>query len=119
MEFKSTPPVFLAVVFVALMMGAFPQLAGADDGKQGDRKTFIAKLKVLGVISKIEKLADYPHVTVGPKFKSLSYEDKNAFMNVVFAYYYNQNQSNDLVLIYDYHTGKKIGSYSMRGLELE
>lgn len=70
---------------------------------------------------KIEKLAQHPHVYVTWKFQAANIDDKNMFLNIVWAYYGAKDPKAHSVLLFDARTGKKIGVYSevYNGLKLD
>lgn len=85
---------------------------------QPKRKQFIQKLISQGVFSKVEMPGSLPHLWVKPVFYSLDYETKEQFVNVVYAYYVTENPRWDIIVLKDSRTGKRIGSYSEFGLDL-
>jgi hypothetical protein len=74
-----------------------------------------------GIFYKVEKPATYPHVWVTPLFHSLNFDDKQAFISVVFAYYISKDPACDMVVLYDSKTGKEVGVFAevYGGLKLE
>ena len=86
---------------------------------QPKRKRFIQKLISQGVFSKVEMPGNLPHLWVRPVFYSLDYETKKQFVNVVWAYYKTENPRWHIVILKDSRTGKRIGSYSRFGLDLD
>ncbi len=87
--------------------------------KQAERKQFIEKLIKMGVLYKVEVPAELPHVYVAPSFYALNVDDKQRFINVVYAYYLAQSPRANIVTLYDSKSGKKIGMFTERGLDLD
>lgn len=86
---------------------------------QAERKKFMQKLQKMNVIYKIDVPGDLPHVYVSSGFYSLKIDDKKSFMSVVYAYYLAQNPKATIVALYDSRSGKQIGTFTHRGLELD
>ena len=88
---------------------------------QADRKEFIQKAINEGLFLKVEKRAKYPHVYVTSAFYALNIDDKNGFINVVWAYHIAEDAIADKVVLFDGQTGKKIGAYAevYGGLKLD
>ena len=88
---------------------------------QDDRKGFIQKLIGMNVFQKVEIPGSLPHLWVKPSFNSLSFDEKNSFVNVVYSYYYTLDSSYSIVVLYDSLSGKKIGTFSASygGLDLK
>ena len=51
-------------------------------------------------------------VVVTPKFKALDFDQKNAFVGVIYAYYFDSTAESNLVIVEDSKTGNDIGSFS-------
>ena len=86
---------------------------------QPGRKQLIRKLISLGIFSKVEMPGSLPHVWVTPTFRRLDFDDKQKFLNVVYAYYLTENRRSNIVVLKDSRTGKRIGTYSQYGLDLD
>lgn len=86
---------------------------------QSKRAEFIEDLKKQNIIYKIEVPAKYPHVYVGPKFYTLSFDDKSSFISVIAAYYQAQDSKKNIVVLYNWRTGKQIGRFDNYGLTLK
>ena len=87
---------------------------------QTQRLQFIAKLQTSGVVQKIEKPAKLGHLWTGRAWNTIAFDDKQAFANVVFAYFYDEDRSADLLVIKDGRSGKRIGTFDLRrGLALD
>lgn len=96
--------------------------APVDPQLQANRKEFIERLIAEGIFQKVEVPGTTPRLWVTPRFMLLNWEDKEQFVNVVFAYYYPDPSQHDLAMIKIYHSvsGKHIGDYSASfGLELD
>lgn len=68
-----------------------------------------------GVFIKVVQPAILPHVHVDKGFYLLTYDEKSAVMNVVYAYYITLSEYNSIITIKDGYTGKEIGSYKEIG----
>jgi len=87
--------------------------------KQIAREKLIDKLKKTGVISRIETENSPPSVYIGERFKSLTNDEKETFMETVSEYYYTLNKKSSMVIIKDPGTNKIIGKYSQNGLSMK
>ncbi len=73
----------------------------------------------MSVVSKIEQPASLPHVYVGPRFDTLSLDDKRSFINAVAAYEWCAG-GHELVVLREHRKGKEVGTFSVqRGLSLK
>lgn len=63
--------------------------------------------------------ASLPHAGTGPTWDSLSYNEKQTFCGVVLAWYMAQNPKLDILVLKDYRTAKRIGSFDRSGLTLD
>lgn len=90
----------LAIVIILSALQAFA-------GMQEDRMGFINKLIKKGIFQKVEIPGNLPHLWVKPAFHSLDFEEKQKFVNVVYAYYVTKDKKYDMD-----KTGKKIGVYA-------
>lgn len=86
---------------------------------QAGRKKLIGELISKGIFHKIETPGELPRLWVGPRFASLDFDTKTSFASVVYAYSFDRIQMENLVVLYDGRTGKKIGRYSEYGLKLD
>jgi hypothetical protein len=94
-------------------------LAKVDPKLQQDRRDFIDRLIARGIFYKVERPADLPHVWVTPLFLALGVDEKERFLNVVYALHYpDGGDSGSLVVLKDSRTGNRIGTYSQAGLSL-
>ncbi len=92
---------------------AKPQETPAETIKlQTERKEFIQKLLNKGVFQKVEIPSHLPHLWVKPAFYMLDFDSKSKFVSIVYAYYFTQNSSYNIVVIFDSLSGKEIGDYS-------
>lgn len=87
--------------------------------KQAERKLFIEKLIKNGILYKVEVPAELPHIYVSSGFYSLNVDDKQSFINVVYAYYLAQNPRANIATLHDSKSGKQIGMFTGRGLDLD
>ena len=79
---------------------------------QKQRKAFIDKLIRKGIFKKIEVPGNLPRLWVKPLFYALDYDDKETFVSVVYAYYFDGTNYTDTVRIIDSSSGKQVGTYS-------
>lgn len=86
---------------------------------QAKRERLIKQLISRSVFSKVEMPASLPHAWTGPAWDSLSYDEKQTFCGVVLAWYMAQNPQLDILVVKDYRTGKRIGSFDRSGLDLD
>lgn len=116
--------IFLAVVISTCVGGGnstvTPKYTATPELQQ-QRYDLMNKMIAEGIFYKVEKPGTYAHVFVTPYFKSLNIDDKNTFINVVWAYYICGDPGADIVVIYDSQTGKELGTYSevQGGLKLK
>lgn len=102
----------LALLLSSVCLGAFADM-------QSDREAFIQKLINRGIFQKVEVPGTLTHLWVRRAFYALDFETKSQFVNVVYAYYITQNRQYNIVVLYDSKSGKEIGNYDYRGLELK
>lgn len=97
-----------------------PDVATIDKSpeKQEARHQLLEKLIKRGVFTKIEQPADLPHAYVGPAFYTLTIDDKQSFVSVVYAYYFDGSDPVEHVRIFDGYSGKQIGDFDKTGLSL-
>jgi len=88
------------------------QSSADEEAKQPTRWELIQKLIRAGVFIKVEQPAEFPHVYVGATFYNLTFDEKEQFINVIWAYYKTKNPAADLVVLKDGYTGKEIGKYA-------
>jgi len=81
-------------------------------GVQEDRLAYINKLTKQGYFQKVEVPGELPHVWVTPRFYGLSFDDKQAFISVVYAYYIGRNKKSNIVVLRDSRTNEKVGIFS-------
>ena len=137
-ESRFAEKVRLGIIFVIILVALF-SLFGIQSNKdivkshkktenisfdrsaeaQSVRLAFINKLIENNIIYKIKQPAELPHIYIGPSFKHLPYEDKKAFMQIVYTYYYAQNSKADIAILKDYQTGKEVGNITKTGLSLD
>ncbi len=86
---------------------------------QPERKKFIQEFLNDGTIIKITKNAQYPHVFVGAKFYTLTYDNKELLMQLIRLTYMTDDREADIVSIYDGYSGKQLGRYDEYGLHLD
>jgi hypothetical protein len=79
---------------------------------QADRKKLIEKLIGEGVFQKVEVPGTLPRLWVRPRFYAAEFDQKQSFVSVVYAYYFDGSNVTDSVRIFDSRSGKEVGSYS-------
>jgi len=84
-----------------------------DPEIQQKRLAFIKNAIALGLIKGIDGNGPVTRVRVGPKFRSLSSEEKEDILNIVWAYYKTEDPHKNVVLVIDQKSGKEIGEYSL------
>jgi hypothetical protein len=89
--------------------------------KQREREQFINKLINQGIFAKVEKRSTFPRLWIKPAFYSLEFKEKEGFVSVVYAYYFDGNNFTDTIVLMDNLTGKRVGNYSLSnpGLKME
>ena len=98
----------IAIAAIAILVAG--PLAAQD--MQERRRAFIGKLQQQGIFHKLARPASLCHLYVGPRFASLALEDKEQFVNVVYAYCVTERPNDKIVVLKDYRTGKDIGTYA-------
>jgi len=83
-----------------------------DPDIQQKRLAFMKNAIALEFIKGIDDKSPITRVRVGPRFISLSAEEKEDILNVVWAYYKTEDPQKNLVLVIDQKSGKEIGEYS-------
>ncbi len=83
-----------------------------DPEIQQKRRAFIKNTIALGFIIGIEDSSPITRVLAGQKFISLSSDEKEDILNVVWAYYKTEDPQKNVVLVIDQKSGKEIGEYS-------
>jgi len=78
------------------------------DPKQAERLALIRKS---GLFSKLGPVEDFPSVTVSDLFSQLTFDDKQTFLNVVWAYYKTERSTVQSITLKDRYTNKTIGEY--------
>lgn len=97
----------------------------ASDDLQQQRRELIGKLQDRGIIQKIETPGTDPRVYVLPGFFSLTFDYKQRFINVCYAYAYKLPKGDvggfdEPMWIYDAMTNKKVGAFRpSTGLDLD
>ena len=80
---------------------------------QADRKKLIEKLIEQGVFQKIEVPGFLPRLWVRPGFYIADFDQRESFVSVVYAYYFDGSDPTDSVKLFDSQSGKEVGSYSI------
>src|SRR5512144_3314209 len=78
-----------------------PTAHRGDPELQKKRLAFIENAIGLGLISRIEDDSPVTRVLAGQKFISLSFEEKEEILNVVWAYYKTEDPLKNVVLVID------------------
>ncbi|MBI3669748.1 MAG: hypothetical protein HY237_08220 [Acidobacteria bacterium] len=87
-----------------------PAIDSVERAKQAGRKRLIRKLIYAGVFRKLQFAGSFPDLWVGPAFDGLQFEQKEQFVNLVYACCIAQSPSYNLLILHDWRTGKKIGA---------
>jgi hypothetical protein len=82
--------------------------------KQKARVKLIQEMKTRGFVSQIKFPGPTPELWARPAFFALDFDTKQQIANVVYAYYCT-GKDDDMVLIYNDLTGKKIGYFMASG----
>lgn len=84
-----------------------------DPEQQQRRKDFIENnLIKYGIIKKVDG-GSYPKVWVRSSFYAATFEQKETFMEVIYAYYWPDGGTFlDAIILKDEYTGKEVGSYN-------
>jgi hypothetical protein len=85
---------------------------------QATRAKLIADLVSRRIFARHEKPEDVARLWVGPSFYTLDFRDKQQFVSVVYAYYFNDTNPKNFVSLMDSRTNKAIGSLTSGGLHL-
>ena len=80
--------------------------------KQKERWAFIEKMVRQGVASKVECPGSVARMWVGPVFYRLDFDDKQTFVSVVYAYYYDGSRDEDFVKLLDSKSGNEVGTFA-------
>jgi hypothetical protein len=88
--------------------------------KKARRAALIENLRAEGVFGKIACRSRAADAWVMPRFYALAFDDKQAFVSVVYAHCFGPTSSDGFVTLRDNQSGKDIGTFwGARGLELE
>ena len=87
--------------------------------KQPERKKFIEKMLAEKYIQKIVMPGKFPHVWIYRKFYSLTYDEKQLFGQIIWAYYITKDREAKILVFKDAYSGKRIGTYHEYGLDLK
>lgn len=79
---------------------------------QSERWEFIEKMIRRGIFAKVSVSNGVSKAFTGPNFSGLSFESKNNFCSVVYAYYNAEDRRNDLLRVVDGNTNKTLGTFS-------
>jgi len=92
----------------------------AEAARQPERKALIEKLQREDLIGRVEWRDSACTLWVGPRFRALTFEEKQSFAGVVAAYGATERRDEGyLVRLHDLHSGRQIGSYCLGRLELD
>jgi hypothetical protein len=91
-----------------------------SDAKQKGRTALLTKLKTSGVFTKIDdRGGGLVYLWTGPTFAELTYQDKEQFCGVVYAYCFDGSSFSDSLILRDGRTGKEIGTMTKAGLTMK
>ena len=80
---------------------------------QEKRLAVIKNAVEVGFITKIDDKGPLTRVLAGQNFFSLSFQEKEDLLNVVWAYYKTHDPEKNVVLLIDQRSGKTLGEYSL------
>jgi hypothetical protein len=87
---------------------------------QESRQKLIVKLHVMGVFKKVDCRNRAADVWVGSAFDALSFDDKQSFVSVFYAWCHDRMELGTFVKVRSFTTNKELGVYTAdRGLRLE
>lgn len=86
--------------------------------KQPGREKLIEKLIQRGIFQKLDRTGGYPHLWLSPAFYLLDYDQKQSFVGVVWSYCLVATGNATTLFLNDAKTGKRMGTYSELGLDL-
>ena len=101
--------------------GAKARLAAVDRGpeEQQKRRALLETLASKGIFIKAELQHNLPRIWVGPAFHDLEFDQKQTYVNVVYAYYLDGSDEHASVRVFDGSTNKEIGDFTLAaGLKL-
>lgn len=97
-----------------------PRAIDKSPEKQAARVQLLGKLQAAGYFGKSECRGSGADVWVQPGFSGLTFEDKQKFVGVVYAWCYDAQKLGQFVRIRSNLTNKEVGMYTAeRGLDLE
>jgi hypothetical protein len=99
-----------------------PASAQKDESEQTDqekRLSLINQMIADGILIKVEKPADLPRAFVGRGFYALTFDDKQAIVSIVLAYFLEQDPQANILILRDGYTNKEIGTFGKYGLQLD
>ncbi len=105
------------IALLALLLFV-PSMAITAD-MQAERKQFINQLIEQSVFTKVSVPGKLPRAYVGPAFHRLTFDRKQLFVSVVYAYFYScktpgcKDSPDGMVVVYDGMSGKKIGTFTV------
>jgi hypothetical protein len=111
--------IFLTIIITLIALSSY-----AED-MQAKRKALIQEMIHKGLFTKVESNQKNIAVAwVDSAFYRQSYDDKKTYINVIYAYYleeeYKKGNTMNIVILKDSRTGKKVGRYSaLLGLEID
>ena len=89
--------------------------------KQAEREKFIQGLISAGVFQKVDPMGGtIPKIFVRPAFYQLDFDQKQAYVSVVYAYYFDNDVSKQVILR-DSRSGKDVGRFApnLGGLKMD
>ena len=112
---------FRFALLVALGLVLMISSLAVSQDLDAQRLDMIHQLQQRGIFGDIKIPGDVPHLYVKPAFHTLDFDKKNAFVGVVFAYYFADDPDHGMVIVYDNQTDKKIGTFCKQdgGLKLD
>lgn len=87
---------------------------------QAKRYAYIQEAIKEGIFAKVEMPASLPQVWIKPHFYTLNFEQKQAFVSIVWTYYNVRDSAINTVVVYDSTTGREVGVFNKAyGLEMK
>lgn len=90
-----------------------PATIDKNPSMQAERKALINELIGRGIFTKVERGASIPKIWVTRQFMALPFKDKEGFVSVVYAYYFDGSEEHAQVQIKDALSGKVLGNYAV------
>jgi hypothetical protein len=98
---------------------AIPKIDKSEQ-KQADRLRLIKRFQSEDIFGDITARSSGMTVIAKPRFYSLGFEDKQSFVSVLYAYYFDGSKPYVTIALHDSRSNKKVGTFTQElGLELK